>query len=67
MAGRSSISSEDPFEVYLRPPANETPEEREARINAEEEALRISQAIDEVLRAERVAAKKRVGQLRSCC
>jgi len=63
MAGRSSISADDPFEAYLRPPPNETPTERESRLKGEREALRISQEIDEVLKAERIAAKKSVCQL----
>ncbi|KAI9510790.1 guanine nucleotide binding protein, alpha subunit [Russula earlei] len=48
----------DPFEAVLRPPPDETPIQRDARILAEQNAKRISDAIDEQLRAERADLKK---------
>ncbi|PCH34183.1 G-alpha-domain-containing protein [Wolfiporia cocos MD-104 SS10] len=47
-AGRRE--SIDPLERAIRPPANESPEERERRLRAEEEARRISHTIDRMLR-----------------
>ncbi|KAH8116185.1 G-alpha-domain-containing protein [Phellopilus nigrolimitatus] len=43
----------------MAPPPNETPEERTSRIQQEEEATRISEAIDESLKLERQQARKR--------
>ena len=51
--------SDDPFEELLRPPADETPEERDVRLAREEEATRISQAIDASIKAEKQARKKK--------
>ncbi|KAI0299954.1 G-alpha-domain-containing protein [Russula brevipes] len=48
----------DPFEAVLRPPPDETPAQRDARLLAEKNAKRISDAIDEQLRAERAELKK---------
>jgi len=48
----------DPFAIFHTPPANETPGERAARIEREAEAKRISDQIDEQLKAERLALKK---------
>ncbi|KAF7307774.1 hypothetical protein MKEN_01137500 [Mycena kentingensis (nom. inval.)] len=50
---------EDPFAWAHAIPPNETPAEREARERAEREAERVSSAIDEQLRKEREAEKKR--------
>ncbi|KAG8885576.1 hypothetical protein FRB97_000484 [Tulasnella sp. 331] len=52
-------SDSDPFERFLRPSETETDEERAARIAAETTAARVSIEIDESLKAERLAAKKR--------
>lgn len=48
---RRSLS--DPFTAALRPPENETPEQRERRLNQEQEAKRVSDGIDEMIRAEK--------------
>lgn len=48
----------DPFENVLRPPLEETPAERDARIRAEQKAKRVSDAIDEQLRTERADLKR---------
>ncbi|KAL4250269.1 P-loop containing nucleoside triphosphate hydrolase [Abortiporus biennis] len=56
---RRSIS--DPLAVALLPPANETPEERERRLRAEEDAKKRSDNIDKMLKeGERRSRKKKV-------
>ena len=49
----------DPLDDVFRPPSNETEEERSIRLQTEEEAKRVSDAIDEAIRQERQAAKKK--------
>ncbi|KAH9973363.1 guanine nucleotide binding protein, alpha subunit [Lactifluus volemus] len=51
-------STADPFDAVLRPPRDETPSQREARILAEQHAKRVSDAIDEQLQVERAELKK---------
>ncbi|RDB30429.1 Guanine nucleotide-binding protein alpha-4 subunit [Hypsizygus marmoreus] len=51
--------SDDPLDEVLRPPPDETPEQRELRLAREEEAQRISLAIDASIKAEKQARKKR--------
>ncbi len=48
----------DLFEAVLRPPLDETPAQRDARIRAEQNAKRVSDAIDEQLRTERAGLKR---------
>lgn len=55
----SLYSVDDPLALALRPPPLETDYEREQRIAAEIEAKRISDHIDEELRLEREARKRR--------
>jgi guanine nucleotide-binding protein alpha-1 subunit len=55
---RSRTDDDDPLAAALRPPPDELPEARAIRIAREEEALRVSQAIDESIRLERQANKK---------
>ncbi|KAH9854473.1 G-alpha-domain-containing protein [Lenzites betulinus] len=43
-------ASSDPFRELLQPPANETPDQREARLKQEEEARKRSDNIDRMLR-----------------
>lgn len=50
--------SSDPLAVVTAPPPNETPAERAAREEREAEAQRISDQIDDELRADKVALKK---------
>ncbi|THH19159.1 hypothetical protein EW146_g1961 [Bondarzewia mesenterica] len=50
---------DDPLTAALAPPPNETPAEKEAREHAEAEAKRVSDEIDEQLKNERIALKKR--------
>jgi hypothetical protein len=52
-------SSADPFDAVLRPPRDETPSQREARILAEQHAKQVSDAIDEQLQVERTELKKK--------
>ena len=51
--------SDDPFEEFLKPPPDETPEERDVRLASEAEATRTSQAIDASIKAEKQARKKK--------
>ena len=51
-AGRDRSDS-DPFSAALRPPPDETPEQREHRLRAEEEARKRSENIDAMLRHDR--------------
>jgi hypothetical protein len=51
----------DPFAMFSAPPAGETPEERMAREQREQEAQRISDKIDDELKAEKAMLKKRRG------
>jgi hypothetical protein len=49
----------DPLDALLRPPVDETPEEKVMRLAQEAEAERISQAIDEDIKRERALRKKK--------
>ena len=51
--------SDDPLTRALAPPPNETPEDRAIRVKKEIEAQRVSDQIDETLKQERNALKKR--------
>ena len=51
-------TDEDPFAIFHSPPLNETPEDRIAREIKESEAKRVSDEIDEQLKADRAAFKK---------
>ncbi|KAG6811281.1 hypothetical protein H0H92_008194 [Tricholoma furcatifolium] len=51
--------SDDPLDQVLRPPPDETPEQRDQRIAREEEANKRSQAIDASIKAEKQARKKK--------
>ncbi|OCH88372.1 G-alpha-domain-containing protein [Obba rivulosa] len=48
----------DPLDAVLRPPFDETPDEKAYRLAQEEEARRISAAIDESIRQEKLRRKK---------
>lgn len=58
MPGRHH-DSDDPLSRALAPPPDESPEERAAREAKEQEAVRISNAIDESLKAEKLAEKRK--------
>jgi guanine nucleotide-binding protein alpha-1 subunit len=53
-----SRHEDDPISLALRPPITESVAEREARLQLEAEALRISQRIDEQIRLDREKLKK---------
>ncbi|OSD01266.1 G-alpha-domain-containing protein [Trametes coccinea BRFM310] len=53
------LESSDPLAAAIAPPPNETPEQRWAREQREAQARRISEQIDEQIRAEKQAMKKR--------
>lgn len=56
--------SDDPLDEVLRPPPNETPEQRHIRLTREAEAKRVSMAIDASIKAERqVRRRKRIVRL----
>lgn len=56
--------SDDPFDEVLRPPPNETSEQRQIRLARETEAKRVSLAIDANIKVERQArTKKRIVRL----
>lgn len=50
--------SDDPLDAALRPPIDETEEEKALRLSIEEEARRISQEIDDSIREEKAQRKK---------
>jgi guanine nucleotide-binding protein alpha-1 subunit len=54
----SIYSQDDPITEALKPPSSETPAERQVRLQAEAEARRISEKIDEDLRLERERLRK---------
>jgi hypothetical protein len=51
--GHRRRSLSDPLAAALRPPENESPDERQRRLYEEEEAKRISDNIDDMIRAEK--------------
>jgi len=53
------VSSNDPLDEVLKPPSDETPEQRELRLEREAEAKRVSLAIDASIKAERHARRKK--------
>ncbi|KAG2107321.1 guanine nucleotide binding protein, alpha subunit [Suillus cothurnatus] len=55
---RLRVSEDDPLTRAIAPPSYETPTEREERIAAEQEAKRVSDAIDEELNRQRISEKK---------
>ena len=52
------MASSDPLAMFTRPPANETPAERDAREAREADAKRRSEAIDEDIRKEKARLKR---------
>ncbi|KAI6045255.1 G-protein alpha subunit-domain-containing protein [Pisolithus marmoratus] len=55
---RHKVAEDDPLTRAMAPPPNETQQQREARIRAEQEAKRVSDTIDEELSRQRVADRK---------
>jgi hypothetical protein len=54
-----SLDVDDPLAAAIAPPSNETSHERAVREEHEARAKKTSDEIDEMLRAERVAARRR--------
>lgn len=54
----TSGASDDPFEQFLKPPANETATDRRERLNREADAKAVNEAINAQLRKERAQMKK---------
>jgi guanine nucleotide-binding protein alpha-1 subunit len=50
---------DDPLSLVLRPPPNETPEEQTRRVDAQQEALRVSREIDAVLAEDKKAFERK--------
>lgn len=48
----------DPLDILMAPPENETPAERELRLETEREAKKRSDLIDEEINKQRIAEKK---------
>ena len=57
-SGRRS-TDDDPLDEVLRPPPDETTEQRQTRLEQEAQAKRISLAIDAGIKAERQALRKK--------
>ncbi len=55
---RSRTDDDDPLTAALTPPQDESSEAKAIRLSREEEARRVSQAIDESIRTERQMNKK---------
>ena len=53
------MDNDDPLYLAIAPPPKETPDAKEARLRAEARARKISEEIDESLKAERAALKKK--------
>ncbi|KAF4613785.1 hypothetical protein D9613_007482 [Agrocybe pediades] len=64
MRSPSLYSQDDPISAAMKPPATESDAERAARLEAEAEAKRISEQIDEDLREERERMKKKKGDVK---
>ena len=50
---------DDPFYAFLAPPPDETPEQRAVRERREADARKVNDEIDEMLRVEKAAMKRR--------
>lgn len=65
----------DPLAIAIAPPRDESPEEREARLAAQAEAQKRSDAIDEEINRQRLEIKRApksvrvllLGEWRQCC
>lgn len=64
MRSPSIYSQDDPITAAMKPPLSETDSERNVRLEFEAEAKRVSEQIDEDLRAERERLKKRKGDVK---
>ncbi|PPQ91720.1 hypothetical protein CVT25_012861 [Psilocybe cyanescens] len=66
MRSPSLYSQDDPITAAMKPSPTETDSERAVRLEAEAEAKRISEQIDEDLREERERLKKKRGDVKVC-
>jgi guanine nucleotide-binding protein subunit alpha len=57
--GQRRRSLSDPLAAAIRPPENESADERQRRLRAEEEAKKVSDNIDDMIRAEKKEKKMR--------
>lgn len=64
MRSPSLYSQDDPISAAMKPPTSETDSERAVRLEAEAEAKRVSEQIDEDLREEREKMKKKKGDVK---
>jgi len=64
MRSPSLYSQDDPITAAMKPPPTETDSEREARLEFEAEARRVSEQIDEDLREERERLRRRKGDVK---
>lgn len=55
---RQRVSEDDPLTLAIAPPPTESQAEREQRLAAEQEAKRVSDAIDDELNKQRISEKK---------
>lgn len=55
---RQRTNDDDPLTQAIAPPTNESQHQRELRMRAEQEAQRISDAIDDELNRQRIADKR---------
>lgn len=53
------MDASDPLTLAMAPPENESPSAREDRLRGEQEAKRVNDEIDELLRVERAAARRK--------
>jgi guanine nucleotide-binding protein subunit alpha len=56
---RAHVAEQDPLTLATAPPKDETPAQRIVREKAESEARRVSDEIDEQIKRERQATKRR--------
>ena len=59
---RRSLS--DPLALALLPPPNESPDDRARRLHAEHEARLVSEAIDEQIKQEKAALRRRKQEIK---
>ena len=64
MRSPSIYSQDDPITAAMMPPSSETEPERRRRLEAEADAKRVSEQIDEDLREERERLKKKKGDVK---
>ncbi len=57
-SSRRGSANDDPLDAAIRPPQNESPQERQQRLSREDDAKKVSQAIDASIKAERQARRK---------